>query len=331
MSAPRVLHFHDCADVGGALVRAAGRQSLSWDYLSAEAVRPPDRPTGFLSARAYNLLLSAKLRPRVARAEVLHIHYGTAVRDAARAGLGSKPYFLHLHGTDIRRHWVEGGRRNSTIQTYIDRAVGVFYTSLDTRENAEAARADAQFMPAFIEPDRLAAWVPDTSQPPKIVFLSRWEAIKGLERQLDLVRELRAALPEVQLEGLDWGYGAADAAKLGVRLVPKMPHAEYVRWIGGATAAVGQAQPMFGVSEFEAMAMGVPVAAVGTRIPRPDNGFVPPVIEGSPEDVVAQLRSALADPLAASQALSGRDWALGNHVPDPYIAPLQDAYIEAVA
>ncbi|WP_166986761.1 glycosyltransferase family 4 protein [Canibacter zhoujuaniae] len=325
MSEPRVLHFHDCADVGAALVKAAGRVGYDWGYLGAEAVRPTNRPKN----RVANMLFQAKLRLGHMRAiresDVLHVHYGTAVSEARRKPMPKRPLLLHLHGTDIRTHWARG-RRKSRMQGYIDQAEAVFYTNLDTQENAEEARPDAQFMPAFIDPDRLTTWQPDSNQAPKIIFLSRWEEIKGASRQWPLIKALTKAYPEATIEGLDWGADAAAAAKLGVRLVPKMDHTSYMQWIGGATVAIGQANPMLGVSEFEAMAMGLPVAVLGSRLPRPDDGSTPPVFEGSVADVVEQIGPALHDPVAAANNLNGRQWVLDHHLPDPYIPMLQSLY-----
>ena len=325
MTEPRILHFHDAADVGGALVRAASRQGLDWDYLGAEAVRPSQRPQNALASKLVTASLMATFHRRIRRADVLHIHYAMVVPAATQRLMPRRPYVLHLHGTDIRHHWA-GLRRRSTVQTYIDGAEHVYYTNLDTRENAEEARPDAEFMPAFIEPDRLTTWTPADSGPPRVLFLSRWEDNKGASHNLELARALHRARPDIALEGLAWGAHAAEAAAAGVHLVPRMPHEEYARWLASAHIGIGQANEMLGVSEFEAMAIGVPLAVLGQRIPRPDDGTTPPVLEGTVADVVEQISQQIADPVAASRALGGDEWALSHHLADPYVQPLMALY-----
>lgn len=325
MTEPYVLHFHDCADVGGALVRAAARQGHSWDYLSAEAVRPPQRPRGTLASKVLTARLMGRFHPRIRRAQLLHIHYAMVVPTATQPLMPTRPYVLHLHGSDIREHWARG-RRESTVQRYIDGAEHVFFTNLDTRENAEEARPDAEFMPAFIEPDRLTQWAPEANSPTRVLFLSRWEDNKGALRNLELARALRRARPDIVLEGLDWGRHAPEAAKAGVHLRPKMPHADYAAWLAGGHVGIGQANEMLGVSEFEAMAIGMPLAVLGSRIPRPDDGSTPPVIEGSVTEVVEQLSLCAEDPHRTAADLGGQDWALSHHLPDPYVQPLMELY-----
>lgn len=326
---PRVLHFHDCADVGGALVRSAKKQGLHWDYLGAEDVRPSNRPYNPLAAKGLTAKLLLRNHRAISKADILHIHYAMVVPTAQNVFMPKRPYFLHLHGTDIRKHWA-AGRRNSKVQPWIEGAERVFYTSLDTRENAEEAFPGAEFMPAFVEPERLVPWAYTDRHSPKIVFLSRWEDIKGAPANIELARQLRRAFPSVALEGLDWGDQTVQAREAGVRLVPKMSHGDYVRWISNATVAIGQAQPMLGVSEFEAMAIGLPVAVLGSRIPLPTDGSTPPLIEGELEEVAAGIGRALNDPFSAAEELNSKQWVLDRYLADTYVPKLQRAYRETL-
>lgn len=330
MTEPRILHFHDCADVGGALVRAAARQGHCWDYLSAEEVRPSQRPRGTIASKATTLGLMAGFHPRIRRAQLLHIHYVMVVPTATQWLMPARPYVLHLHGTDIREHWAHG-RRASPVQRYVDGAEYVYYTNLDTREAAEEARPDAEFMPAFIEPERLEPWAPEVNMSTRVLFLSRWEDNKGAQQNLELARSLRRARPDIVLEGLDWGRHAPEAAEAGVHLRPKMPHADYAAWLAGGHFGIGQANEMLGVSEFEAMATGLPLAVLGSRIPRPDDGSTPPVIEGTVSEVVEQLSHGADDPHRISAELGGQSWALSHHLPDPYVQPLLELYRSVLA
>lgn len=322
---PRVLHFHDCADVGRVLVDTAARHGYKWNYLSAEDIRPTHRPSNILSSKIFSARQLAKRWSAAKRAQILHVHYAMVVPAAVYPPMPKRPYFLHLHGTDIRKHW-KNPKIHRLVQRWIDGAEKVYYTNLDTVEEATAARSDATFMPAFLDPEKVVDWKYSEGDAKKIIFLSRWEESKGVEAQLELVKALRKAIPNVQLEGLSWGDRAAEAESLGVNLVPKMSHAGYMNWISTAALGVGQARNVLGVSEFEAMASRLPVAVLGSRLPRPDDGSTPPVIEGSLDEVVDGVQSALRDPFSASEKLNAREWVFKHNLADPYIEPLQNAY-----
>lgn len=354
---PRVLHFNDCANVANFLVRAAARAGLQWDYLPPDQVRPGRNPSGL--GRTAWLPYLVRRAARVRRAQVVHVHYATSVPLIHQFPVPPRPYFLHLHGTDIRRLWKDP-QWHPVVQRAIDQAEKVFYTNLDTVDEALQARPDAIYMPAFVEPELLPAWrggrveggrvegsrvafgggrVEDGRvafggrhiESGKAVFVSRWDADKGFEQQLELVRALRSRFPHCVFEGLDWGPGAAQAARLGVALRPKMPHPQFVKWIAGADVAIGQANRILAISEFEAMYIGLPLVALGSRLPRPEDNSVPPVIEGGVDDILDRFGQVLADPRGASAQLGGHDWVSRHHLADPYIPQLNDYYRAALA
>lgn len=324
---PSVLHLNDCAGVGAHLVAAAARAGLLWDYLPPAQVRPPAGTalTGLHRARYVPYVLRRGRHLR--RADVVHVHYATSVRLIRERFVPRRPYLLHLHGTDIRVQWRDP-RFHDEVQRAVDGAWAVYYTSLDTAENAQAARPDAQFMSALVDPAELPAWRPPGSG--RIVFASRWGEEKGLARQLELAAALRRDLPGAQLLGLAWGPGADAARAAGVELTPTMPHPRYLELLAGADVVVGQATGMVGVSELEALALGAPLAAPRTMLAYPD-GTVPPVLGGTVADVVEQVHGALSDPSAAATRLGGRAWALERAVADPYVPLLETQYEAAAA
>lgn len=324
---PRVLHFNDCANVGQSLVRAARQQGWDWDYLPPALVRPQVNPGSGLSRLAWTPYFFRRWS-HLRRTDVVHVHYATSVPLIHQSPLPQRPYFLHLHGSDIRRRWKEAPYHDQ-VQRAIDEAQAVFYTNLDTIEEATTARGDAEYMPAFVQTEFLPKWQLEHNAP-KIIFTSRWDDDKGIAEQLQFVSELRRAFPQIPLEGLDWGYGAAAAKSLGVKLQPKMKHADYLQWLAGGTLAIGQANRILAVSEFEAMAIGLPLAALGSRIPRPDDGSTPPVIEGDMETVMAGIAQALPDPPAMAAALGGKDWVYSHHQASPYAVRLEKLYRGAI-
>lgn len=107
--------------------------------------------------------------------------------------------------------------------------------------------------------------------------------------------------------------------------MPKMPHDEYLRFLAAASAVVGQATRILSVSELEAMAIGVPLAAAGDPLPGPDGGTIP-IRSGSVDDVVQAVVEDIRDPHEASRALGSREWTLELHTADRYVPGLRDTY-----
>lgn len=326
---PRVTHFNDCAFVGRALVDAAARVGLSWGYLPPELVRPSAGFGGGAGKLAEIPYVLRHIRTAWS-SDVIHVHFATAVSLLHHPYIRRRPYALHLHGTDIRRLW-KAPETHDLVQRAIDGASAVFYTNLDTVEEATSARADAQYMPAFVEPELLPAWRPGSeSGAPTVLFVSRWDDTKGVETQLETARALRKALPsDARLVGLDWGPAASAAAGLGVELVPRLDHAGFLDLIARADVAIGQAAGIIAVSELEAMAIG---PAVLCPVPTlQDGGDPPPVLLGSVPDIVEQTVIALDDPRAASARLDARPWVLNKHTPDRWVPVLESVYRDAAA
>lgn len=340
----KVLHFNDCAQAGASLVRAARKAGLPWEYLAPQAVRPLELKTSHASfgKNYWNRLRWVPFYLRrhraISKCDVVHVHYATAAPLLWQKGLPKRPYFLHLHGSDIRRQYFTP-EFHDLIQAAVDRAAGVYFDNIDTLEQATSARKDAQYMPSFVEFDRLPPWyldlgdANDGSELPRlerkqkvVVFTSRWDDDKGVEKQVELAEAIVRAFPQVRFEALDWGPGASAAAAVGVHLRPKMAHKDYVQWLAQADMGIGQANCVLAISEFEAMAIGLPLAAYGKRLPRPDDGTVPPVYDGSIADILAGVEHALADPQRAAQELQGKQWVWDHHRPEIYIPRLISAY-----
>lgn len=322
---PKVLQFNDCAFVARSMVSAAQRAGLEWDYLPPELVRPMTAaPNNALLAKVRFVPFVARRMLRLRQAEIVHVHYGTSVRLIKERAMPQRPYVLTLHGTDIRKQWKDP-QFHGEIQRAVDGAAHVFYANTDNQADATSARPDAEFLPSLVDAARLPRWQP--AERPQVMFISRWDDDKGVGRQLSLAGELAKALAgKADLVGLNWGPGAVQAEALGVRLLEKMPQEAYHQQLGRSVVGIGQASNYFSTSEFEALCMGLPVAALGARLPRPDDGTTPPVMEGEISDVVQQVVDAVSDPVAASARLAGRDWALPRYSADNYVSRLQELY-----
>jgi glycosyltransferase involved in cell wall biosynthesis len=324
--APRVLHFNDCAFVARSLVSAAARMGLHWDYLPPTRVRPtgPVEGSSLRRAAVYLPYWTGRVRA-LSTANVAHVHYATSVRLLRDPGVPKRPYILTLHGTDIRRQWKDP-HYHSEIQRAVDEAEHVFYANTDNRDDALAARSDAEFFPSVVDLPRLPSWQPEDA-PPQILFVSRWDADKGVDRQLELAESLvRAVGDRARIVGVNWGPGAIEAERRGVRLLDRLPQEQFHEVMARSHLAIGQASNYFSTSEFEALCMGLPMAALGSRLGRPDDSTVPPVMEGSVEDVTAQVLEAIGDPLAAAVRLGSSSWARPRYDAAVYVDRLDRLY-----
>jgi hypothetical protein len=329
-SEPRVLQFNDCAFVARNMVRAAARAGIEWAYMPPEQVRPMTAaPKNPLLAKARFVPYVARRAVRLRAAEVVHVHYGTSVRLIKERGMPSRPYVLTLHGTDIRKQWKDP-QFHGEIQRAIDGAEHVFYANTDNEQDARAARSDAEFLPSLVDVAGLPSWKPSGS--PSVLFISRWDDDKGVTQQLVLAERLcRALKGKAQVVGLNWGPGASQAEQSGVTMLEKLPQQQYYEKLSQAWVGVGQASNYFSTSEFEALCIGLPVAALGTRLPRPDDGTVPPVMEGSTDEVVEQVVTALEDPRAVSERLGGAAWAMPRYDAAGFVQGLEMLYSEIAA
>lgn len=320
---PRALHLFDCAGVGHTLVTEARRQHLPWRYLplrdtSADRVGG----VGSLVRRARAGTWEARRLLRTLSAELIHIHYGARVGILKKAP--RRPFVVHLHGTDIRTQYHDP-RFRDLIQWGADNAQAVVYSTPDLRSHALQARADARYLPNPVDLTTLPSWRPTAR--PRIVFASRWDGSKGLEGQLGLAEALGRAVPDVDIVGLEWGQGAPQAAAAGVRLVPTMPPADYLQLLAGAHVVVGQSSGVLGISELQAVGIGVP-----TVMPVNDEWHTddPPVLMGTTAEMVELARAALEDPRAASQRLDGPGWIRRTRSPAEAVATLRAIYRAAV-
>ncbi|WP_454295692.1 hypothetical protein [Salana multivorans] len=324
----RVLHLNDCAFVARTITAQARSEGRPWRHLTPEKVRPATTPTGPLAPLVYAPYM-ARRALAVGRSDVVHVHYGTSARLVRQRGIPRRPYVLSLHGTDIRTQWLDP-RFRPELQRGIEAASIVLYTNLDTAEATLSARPDALHLPQAVDPRIVPAWGRRgaSGERARVVFAPRWSPDKGVTQQLELAAALHRAYPDAELVGLDWGPGAAEAAAAGVRLVPTMPHEEYLDLLATADVVIGQADTILSVSDFEAMLIGAPLAALGHRLPSGD-GTAPPTLDGSLDDVVEQVGEALADPEGMARRLGGREWVEEHHHPARIVAMLDPLYRRA--
>ncbi|XAS66176.1 hypothetical protein V3C33_11745 [Micrococcaceae bacterium Sec5.7] len=313
----RVTQLFDCADVAKTFVEEGRRQGKPWKLIEGPWTR------GGTKAAYYRFRIEqAAAYPRT---QLWHVNMGGRAKWAR--GIFARPYALTLHGTDIRENYWQD-EHHATMKQDIDAAGHVWYTTPDLREKAESARADAEYLPAPVDVHELPQWAP--SSRPRVFFPSRWDASKGGDALLQTASEVISAVggaDGVEVVGLDWGDRAAEAAALGITLLPRMSKDRFLQELATAHVAVGQVAGILAVSELQAMGIGVPTV------------FADPV-DGYPDDVAAvcvgragvaqAVRESLADPHALSQKLCGPEYVRRNHGAPALLPRLEAGYAKVL-
>lgn len=335
----RVLHVNDVAGVASAAVAQARADGLDWRLWPLPTVRGARRAVKV----ARRLGDVVRFRPAGRAADVLHVHYGLF---GYYAWSVHRPYLLHLHGTDVRVNLAQPilGR---LVRAGIKHAGVVAYSTPDLDGAVRALRDDAVWLPAPVSSDALtlAAAPADRAQfaglvqasslsapvagaqvRPWVVFASRWDAVKGLEAQLDLAARLRAERPELVLIGIDWGAGTGRARSAGVRLLPRLSPAEFRALLSTADVVIGQlSSGCLGVSDLEAMVMRRPLVARFTA--QAAYGARPPIWNTTEYDAARAVGSIVDDPAAArSRVEEAATWALAHHSPRVFVDRATELY-----
>lgn len=321
------VHVGDAALTAAHVVAAARARGLPWDHLPLASTR---RDWTGPVAGAQRAVLGAGWLVRLAvaarRHDIVHVHSATTVAHSRRV---AARYVLHCHGTDVRTTQYDP-TLGPSVRRALAEAEAVLYSTPDLAEHVVPHRPDALYLPVPVAVDDLPRWAPERARP-RVVFASRWEDVKGLATQLDTARRLVAALGDrADVLGLDWGPDTDAARAAGVRLVPRRSHADYVDWLAGSTAVVGQAAGILSASELEALGTGAPLLLpVELSLYAGRSRSAPPVTGGTPA-AVAEAAVALVDGCPHDPA-PGRTWVREEHGVDEAVDTLVATYAAVVA
>lgn len=316
----RALHVNDCAFTAEQLVRTARSRGLPWSFQPVAATgRRWNGPVDQAERAVRGAAWLARLGARAARNDLVHVHSAGVVRHTR---LVPRRFVLHLHGTDIRSLQYDP-QWQAVIDWGLRHALHVFYSTPDLAAHVLPHRPDATQVPVPVDVVRLPPYRPDRDDP-YVLFASRWEAVKGLETQVDTLRRTVSAVGgRARVLGLDWGPGAREAGAAGVSLVPQRDHAAYLDLLAGATAVIGQAGGILSASELEAIGIGVPVAV---PVPLPLYDAVrPPVLGHSPSAAAEAVAAVVAGDLAVDSD-TGRAWVAEHHAPALGVDLVLEAY-----
>lgn len=324
-TAARVLHVGDAALTAAQLVVEARDQGLPWEHLAlAGSGRAFTGSMGHLRRAVVGAAWIATLGVRARRHDIVHVHSATTLPHVRPV---SNRFVLHCHGTDVRTTQYDPAR-SASIRAGLRDAEAVVYSTPDLAEHVLPHRPDASLLPVPVTVGDVPLWRPD-GEPARIVFASRWEEVKGLTDQLATARLLvRALAGRAEVLGLDWGPAAAEARSAGVRLIPRLDHAAYLRLLAGSSAVVGQSSGILSASELEALASGAPLA-IPTRLPL-YAGSPPPVLGDDPESVADAVAEVVGDP-ALHTPNDGRAWVAQWHGTARGVETLRSLYDTVLA
>lgn len=339
---PSVLHLSDPAYTATLLSRAAAETGRRWQVLPLAIAPPGDGAAAIAAKAARGLRWECELAVARAQAQRVHVHSVLARRHAGWAF--GRRFALHLHGTDIRTNqYLDQHRR--LVHDTVRRAQTVFYSTPDLREHVSPLREDARLVPVPVSLTERTAEGRATARPAAlreligdrefVFFSSRWQEVKGGERQIEIARALTRSLSgpsDPVVLGLDWGPLAGEAEAAGVRLIGRMPHDEFLATVGAARLCVGQLSGVLGASELDALAADVPMVA--PLNPQWYDGshpslVVPPVVggvdlgmSGSADDLVDLVREELSSP----ELRPTRPWVQEHHSGQAALAEVLSGY-----
>lgn len=289
----RILHVNDVASVGSILVAASGDRDVLYQPALKRQLRAGRTVTARLVLnRARDWCRIGRLR-RCAGVTHLHVHYGSF----ASLALGRR-FSLHLHGEDALCDLGANGVRGLVTRWAVHAASQVVVSTPNLLEPVRRHRPDVQYVPNPM-PVISTAPVEQRHAWPHVLVLSKLDRFKGWDRQLEVIRALRGRLPEMRFEFLAHGNLPPaerrdlvdELIRLGGSVRRAMPRSAFLEMVREADFAVGQMEVgALGMSELEAMAMGVPV--IGDAGAHVAMGCAPPLIAPSTApDLVAALWS----------------------------------------
>lgn len=262
--------------------------------------------------------------------DVVHIHFAYL----GWAGiLGKYPYFLHCHGTDVRRNLNTWYQRPFIVRS-LEEAQRVFFSTPDLAEHVLPVRPDAVWVPnpvgtEFFEPGDPSNG--DEGRRPRVLFISSLSRIKGVERAFQVIKLLNEQVPDAEMCVMGFGDRLHHYENWsGITVLPRVAHADMPALIRKCDVVVGQLRlGIVSMSEAEAMACGRPV--VGEFHYPETYSEQPPILTGeTPEELAAHVVHLLDDTEERRElGRRSREWVMKHHDCRRVAHILESYYLEA--
>lgn len=306
----KILHVREIANVAATLVEGLR-------HLGHEAELKPMRtrrsegalevtgvPARLMEARRINSYIRRR------SFDVVHLHWAYM---GWMGILGNYPYLLHCHGFDLARN-LEWPVLGWLTRRALRKAQRVFYSTPDLAPHAAQVRDDAVFIPNPIDLERFRPTQAPNRLGRRILMISRFEAKKGPETAVAMIRELKRRDPNVRVDAFDWGVMRSQPLTSGLNLIPRVPYSEMPALLGRYDIVVGQFKlGIISMSELEAMACGKPLVSFFNY---PQAYDEPPPIFSTrdAEEGAESLAKLLEDDQLRKQAgEAGRAWVEQHH------------------
>jgi len=275
----RILHVNDVAQVGAALVRASGGRDRLFQPTLRRDVGDGAFATVRLAVRRVQDVLHLRRAFRSEAFTHVHVHYATF---AHLAELGGLSFSLHLHGGDLLGD-MKGGAKAVLVRRALGRASRVLVSTPDLVARARTFRPDAEYIPNPVE--RATTSPRPAHDQPHVMMLSKMDYLKGWDRQVRIMAELRSVWPSMSFSFLSDGQLAPTEKRrlvdrlraLGGMPLPLLSRDAFLEHVAAADFAIGQMEVgALGMSEFEALARGVITVADASAYG--NDHVVPPVV-----------------------------------------------------
>ena len=316
----RVLHVNDVAGVASNLVR--GLQKLG---VESELFQPT---VGTYRVSRYRRVLLPLIRTIEAfqlqryvkskHFDIVHIHYARFAYMALVTGL---PYYLHVHGTDIREDMHKPGLHQLTLQA-LKSAERVFCATPDLVEKVLPYRSDVVFIPNPIDFKDFSPQPISIPSQKRILCISKLDRYKGMEEILETMEILWQQETNITFGMFNFGNNSTayqaflERNRDRLQLIERIPHEQMSNLINSFDIILGQQSKLASIltlSELEAMACGKPVVvnfqyAHSYRTP-------PPVLVSSTiDETLAQVRHLIHTPeLRLKIGQDAQTWVMEHH------------------
>ena len=332
----KIVHVNDVASVGSNLVSGLckiGINAKLYRLLNLGGKKYPKfLQLGISAILRVSEIFRFKQYIKKEEVNIIHIHYGT---HAYLPLLFRVPFFLHIHGSDVRLHihWPILGK---IIRTGIEKAETVFYSTPDLKPLVEAIRPDAIFFPNPIDTEHFIPRVSNDPQNDPVIFnINKMDRFKGIEEILRSIELIWERYPKTTVKMFNFGNAMKDAQGFLKRhegdsrliLLPPVPHEEMISLIQGSTLIIGQLETRaLTVSELEAMACCKPVICCVRH--SADYPTPPPILNATTaEDIRDFANSLLKNPNQGTKlGMEARNWVVENLDTRVVAKKLMDVY-----
>ena len=314
----RIAHVNDVAYVGSNLVSGLCKIGINAKLYRLLRFRRKKFP------KILQLVISPILRVieifrfkqylKNEKINLVHIHYGTHAYLPLLLGV---PFFLHIHGSDVRLH-IHWPILGYIIRSGIEKAEAVFYTTPDLKLLVEAIRPDAIFFPNPIDTEKFVPRARFDSQDDPVIFsISKIDRFKGIGEVLRSIEMIWERYPKTTVKMLNFGNALDEAQEFLKKfeddsrliLLSPVPHDQMITRIQTSTLIIGQVETgALGISELESMACGKPVICnfrFSAEYPTP-----PPLFNASTsEEIRDQAVFLLTNPDEGEKiGIKAREW-----------------------